>query len=68
MQLLIGDISLPVAQMARDHVYLDDPIDMPPGKVTLVLHVDGREQRWEVLLPKGISAKSNIVPLAASAQ
>lgn len=65
IRLLIGSVSVPVSQMARDHLYLDKPINTPPGKATIFLRVDNSERSWDVFLPNGISDQSNVVALEA---
>jgi hypothetical protein len=67
MQLVINGGSIRVAQMGPDFLLLDEPIDHPPADASVVLQVDGRERRWNVLLPNGISAASKRVTIAASA-
>jgi hypothetical protein len=37
---------------------LDDPADYPPGGAEIRMSIDGRERRWPVQLPEGISAAS----------
>jgi hypothetical protein len=42
------------------------PIDFAPGGASILLKVDDGEDRWDVLLPKGISKNSNRVALELS--
>jgi hypothetical protein len=64
MLLIVGSQSLVVSQMGRDSVYLESPIDCPPGQATLFMQVDQSERRWDVYLPKGISAADQRVEIA----
>lgn len=65
MRLLINGLSLPVAQMGRDFVLLDQPVNLEPALATMVMQVDGSERRWNVRLPNGISATNTRVQIAA---
>jgi hypothetical protein len=65
MHLLIGGITIPVAQLGPDFLLLDEPDDHPPGEASLVLRVDQTERSWHVRLPDGISAGSKRVAITA---
>jgi hypothetical protein len=67
MRLLVNGLSLSVAQMGPDYVFLDSPINHPPTAASMVLQVDQNERRWNVHLPNGISAGRKRVEIAASA-
>lgn len=67
MRLLVNGLSLPVAQMGRDFLLIDSPVNQPPANASLLLRVDMAERRWSVHLPEGISAASKRVALAKSA-
>jgi hypothetical protein len=65
MQLLIGDLSLSIAQMGPDFLLLDKTIDHPPAEATIIFSVEGSsERRWQVRLPEGISAGCERVVIA----
>ena len=66
MRLLVNGSSISVAQMGPDFLFLDAPINHPPGNASLVLQVDESERRWDVNLPEGISVASKRVAIAAS--
>ena len=66
MRLLVNGLSLVVAQMGPDFVFLDKPINHPPGTASLVMSVDQSERRWNVNLPNGISASNYRVQIAAA--
>jgi len=66
MRLVLNSDSISVAQMAPDFLLVDAPIDHPPCEASLVLQVDRSERRWNVRLPKGISAGSKRVDIATS--
>jgi hypothetical protein len=45
-------------QIGPDSIWLREPIDLPPGDATVIMHVDEFEQQWAVYLPDGLSANS----------
>ena len=53
IDLLIEGLSLPVAQLGPDFIFLKEPLECPPVEGVLVMTVDGNEQRWPVALPEG---------------
>ncbi len=65
MQLLVNGSAIGVAQMGPDFLFIETASDHPPGDATLILKVDGNEQRWRVKLPKGIFSDSVRVEIAA---
>ena len=67
MQLLVDGVSIPVAQMGPDFVFLREIIPLPPSNAIVVFQVDQEEERWEVRLPNGISADSKKVAIAPRA-
>ena len=66
MELLVNGGSIRVAQMGPDFLLVDEPFDHPPVGASVILQVDGRERRWNVLLPNGISSGSKRVAIAAT--
>jgi hypothetical protein len=66
MRLIINGLSIPVRQMGPDFVLVDSSADVPPGDATIALSVDGKERRWRVRLPEGVSKESDRVTLALS--
>jgi len=67
MLLIVDGLSLVVAQMGPDFVFLESPVDhpRPPGPASLCMQVDQSERRWNVYLPYGISANQERVEIAA---
>jgi len=65
IRLLVNGGALEVAQMGSDCLFVDSPVDLPPGEATVVLRVDESERRWRVRLPEGVTANSERVPIAA---
>jgi hypothetical protein len=65
IRLLINGCSIDVAQMGPDCLFINSPIDAPPGEATIVLTVDETERHWKVLLPDGICASSEKITIAA---
>ncbi len=66
MRLLVGSLSLHVNQMGPDFLLLDSPVNHPPTTASVVLQVDQTEERWDVLLPNGISADKKRVKIAVA--
>jgi hypothetical protein len=65
MQLLIGGATLSIAQMGPDFLFIDEPIEHPPGEATIVFAVEGSdEERWQVWLPEGLAAGRERVVIA----
>ena len=64
MQLLVSGSSLPIAQMGRDFLLLDKPIDHPPCEATILFAVDDSERRWPVRLPDGLAVGRERVSIA----
>jgi hypothetical protein len=64
MSLLLDGVSLPVAQLGPGFLFLDSPIDHPPGEGRMIFQVDQSEKRWNVRLPNGISSKSKRVRIS----
>jgi hypothetical protein len=65
IRLLVNGDSIAVAQMGSDCLFIDAPLDDPPGDATIVMWVDDSERRWKVRLPDGISAGSERISIAA---
>ncbi|MEO8353551.1 MAG: hypothetical protein ABI680_17620 [Chthoniobacteraceae bacterium] len=65
MQLLIGNAALPIAQMGPDFLFIDEPIEHPPGEATIVFAVEGHDERcWKVWLPEGLALGRERVVIA----
>jgi hypothetical protein len=64
MRLLVDGLSLPVAQMGPDFIFVDSPANLPPASARMVLQVDESERSWLVRLPNGIFVGRNRVQLA----
>jgi hypothetical protein len=47
---------LRIGQLGPDFLILDDPADHPPGRAEIIMSIDGRVRRWQIVLPDGISA------------
>lgn len=65
MRLLVNGYSLAVTQMGPDFLLVDAPVNHPPVDASVVLCVDQSERRWNVRLPKGISAGTKRVEIVA---
>jgi hypothetical protein len=66
MHLRLNGRVFSIGQMGPDFLMLDDPADTPPAEGEITLSIDGRERRWTVRLPAGISATSRETKIAAS--
>ncbi len=66
IRLLVNGLSLAVAQMGPDFLFLDAPVNHPPTDASLIMRVDQSEKRWNVRLPGGISAGQKRVEIATA--
>jgi len=64
IRLLVNGLSLAVAQMGPDFIFLDAPVNHPPADASLIMRIDESERRWNVRLPAGISANQKRVEIA----
>jgi hypothetical protein len=64
MQLLVNGFSLAISQMGPDFIFLEAPVNHPPGDASVVFRVDQSERSWKVHLPDGILATSQRVAIA----
>jgi hypothetical protein len=64
MRLIVDGASIGITHMGPDFLLIEPSADHPAAAATIVLQVDGRERRWTVKLPQGISRDSNRVALA----
>ncbi len=61
--LLIGGKRREVAQVAGDTLVLRDEHPIPPGTAaTLVIKIDGQEEREEIFLREGAQSNEQLVP------
>lgn len=67
MRLLVNGNSLSISQMGPDFLFVDSPINHPPGNASVVMQVDQSESRWQVNLPEGISTVSKKILIATCA-
>ena len=64
IQLNVNGHSLNVAQLGPDFLTVRDNIEHPPTEGEIVMSIDGRERRWNVFLPEGISPDRTRTKLA----
>jgi hypothetical protein len=67
MTLHLDGSALAISHLGPDFLILAEPIDYPPSQAEITLSVDGRERRWAVFLPAGLSSASrrtSILPCA----
>jgi hypothetical protein len=55
MDLSINGHVLSIGQLGPDFIILRNPTFHPPSEAEIRLSIDGRERRWGVYLPQGIS-------------
>jgi hypothetical protein len=55
MTLIVNDVSYRVRSLGPDYVFLEKSGDHAPVQGTLVIEIDGDEQRKHIFLPKGLS-------------
>lgn len=58
MALCASGEVLAITHLAPDYLILAEPIDLPADRAEIAMSVDGRESRWAVQLPDGVSADS----------
>jgi hypothetical protein len=58
MELRLNGSVLAISHLGPDYLILAEPVDHPPGRAEIAMSVDGRERRWAVHLPAGLSASS----------
>jgi hypothetical protein len=56
MQLTVNENVLTIGQLGPDFIILRNPANHPPTEAEIAMWIDGRERRWNVYLPDGISA------------
>jgi hypothetical protein len=64
IRLLVNGLSLAVAQLGPDFIFLDAPVNHPPADASLIMQIDESKRRWNVRLPGGISAGQKRVEIA----
>jgi hypothetical protein len=67
MQLSVDGHTLSIGQLAPDFLILRNPTEHPPSEAEIALWIDGRERRWSVYLPEGISAQTPETKIVLSA-
>lgn len=55
MRLFVNGHVLKIAQIGPQFLMLDHRIEHPPAEAEILMSVDGKEERWRVHLPDGIS-------------
>ncbi len=68
MQLFVNGHVLKIAQLGPQFLMLDQPIENPPADAEILMSVDGKEERWRVHLPDGISATAPTTPICLPAR
>jgi hypothetical protein len=55
MELRLDGSVLDLSHLGPDHPMLAQPVDCPPAGAGIVMFVDGKQSRWPVRLPAGLS-------------
>jgi hypothetical protein len=55
MELRLQDRVLSIAQLGPDFLILEEPVEHPPAQAEILVSIDGRERRWMVYLPDGLT-------------
>ena len=66
MNLHLNGSVLSISHLAPAYLILSKPIDHPPTQAEIAISVDGRESRWAVELPEGLSATSRRTSISPS--
>ena len=64
MQLFVNGRVLKIAQLGPRFLMLDQPIEHPPAEAEIQMSIDGKEERWRVRLPDGISRTAPTTPIS----
>ena len=64
MELSVKGHVLSIGQLGPDFLILRNPADHPPSEAEVAVWIDGRERRWNVYLPQGISAAEHETKIA----
>ena len=64
MQLNLNGHVLPIGQLGPDFIILRNAPEHRPAEAEIVMSIDGKERRWMVNLPEGISAKNELTKIA----
>jgi hypothetical protein len=68
MELRLNGHVLSIGQLGPDSIILRNPTDHPPCEAEIAVWIDGRERRWNVYLPDGISSGSRETRIALDRQ
>jgi hypothetical protein len=56
MELRLNGSVLKISHLGPDFLILADPVEHPPTQAEILMSIDGKEERWMVWLPDGLSA------------
>jgi hypothetical protein len=65
MELRLDGSVLNISHLGPDYLILAQPVDHPPARAEIVMSVDGKQSRWAVELPAGVSVdtqRTEILP------
>ncbi|MSU80309.1 MAG: hypothetical protein EXS16_19730 [Gemmataceae bacterium] len=66
MSLSVNGFVLPIAQLGIGFMILDKPVEHDPATAEISMSIDGRERRWNVYLPDGITPTEPKTRIAAA--
>jgi hypothetical protein len=58
MELRLHGAVLTISHLGPDYLIVAKPVDHTPTQAEIALSIDGKESRWAVRLPAGLSAAS----------
>jgi hypothetical protein len=58
MELRVNGLVLPISHLGPDFLIVTQPIDHSPTQAEIAMCIDGKERRWMVQLPEGLSTAS----------
>jgi hypothetical protein len=58
MELRLNGSALKISHLGPDYLILSQPLDHPPAEAEIVMSIDGKQRRWAVRLPAGVSTRA----------
>jgi hypothetical protein len=64
LELRVNGHVLSIAKLGSDSLVFADEVTVSPGPAEVVMHVDGRERRWQVCLHPAQQQPARVVPMS----